>query len=124
MLLYSGAMGSISDSIVEAASLDGATPAREFFNITLPMIYPTIVTFLITAIAAFFTNQVNLFSFFGENAKLQNITLGYYLYNETQLASAGEYPYLAAMGLCMTFIAVPVTIIIKRLLEKFGPSVN
>jgi ABC-type sugar transport system permease subunit len=122
VLLYSGSMGSISESVVEAAQIDGASSAREFFSITLPLIYPTIVTFLITSIAAFFTNQVNLFSFFGENADLQNWTLGYYLYNQTQLASMGEYPYLAALGLCFTLIAVPITIVIRLLLEKFGPS--
>jgi ABC-type sugar transport system permease subunit len=122
VLLYSGAMGGISDSIVEAAKMDGASAAKEFFQITIPMIYPTIVTFLITAIAAFFTNQVNLFSFFGENAAVQNYTLGYWLYNETQLASFGEYPFLAAMGLFMTLVVVPLTLICKKLLEKFGPK--
>lgn len=124
VLLYSGAMGGISDSIVEASQIDGVSPASEFIKITLPMIYPTIVTFLITAISAFFTNQINLFSFFGENAAVQNYTLGYWLYNETQLASYGEYPFLAAMGLFMTLIVVPVTLICKKLLEKFGPRVD
>jgi ABC-type sugar transport system permease subunit len=124
VLLYSGAMGGISDSIVEAAEIDGASSAREFFKITLPLIYPTIVTFLITAIAAFFSNQVHLFSFFGENAAVQNYTLGYWLYNETQLASMGEYPFLAAMGLFMTVVVVPLTLVCKKLLEKFGPRTD
>ena len=124
VLLYSGAMGGISDSIVEAAQIDGASPAEEFFKITLPLIYPTIVTFLITAIAAFFSNQVNLFSFYGENAAVQNYTLGYWLYNQTQLASMGEYPFLAAMGLFMTVVVVPITLIAKKLMEKFGPRTD
>jgi hypothetical protein len=45
------------------------------------------------------------------------------LYNKTQAAtSRAEYPELAAMGLLLTLIAVPLTLVIKWALEKFGPQ--
>ncbi|GEM_PF-220502 len=124
ILMYSGAMNSISDSVVEAAKLEGVTPLKEFFKITLPLIYPTLVTFLVVGIAGIFTNQMNLFSFFGAQADYRIYTFGYYLYKNTQEATMDLYPYLAAMGLLMTLVAVPVTLLVRYLLEKFGPKVD
>jgi len=50
ILLYLGAMQNISDSVVEAAELDGAVGIREFIYITFPSIYPTMVTFVVVGI--------------------------------------------------------------------------
>lgn len=124
ILMYSGAMNSISDSVVEAAKLEGITPIKEFFKITLPLIYPTLVTFLVVGVAGIFTNQMNLFSFFGGNAEYRLYTFGYYLYRNTQGATMSDYPYLAAMGLLMTLVAVPVTLLFRYVLEKVGPKVD
>ena len=124
ILMYSGAMNAISDSVVEAAQIDGIGTVREFFNITIPLIWPTIVTFLVVGVAGIFTNQVNLFSFFGPKAENSLSTFGYYLYSNTQSATTADYPYLSSMGIVMTFIAVPLTLLVKFLLEKFGPSTD
>lgn len=121
VLMYSDAMGSIPPELSEAARLDGATGFKEFWYITLPMIFPTLSTFLVVGVAGFFINQFNLYSFFGTNSTIK--TYGYWLYVQTQLAtSKAEYPIIAAVGILLTFIAVPVTLLVKRLLEKFGPS--
>ena len=55
ILMYSGAMNGIDDSAVEAARLDGVNTFQEFFYITLPLIYPTIVTFLVVGMAGMFS---------------------------------------------------------------------
>lgn len=123
VLMYANGMGGISQEIVESAHLDGATGIREFWHITLPMVYPTLSTFIITGVATIFTNQLNLYSFYGDRAPGNVQTYGYYLYNKTQAAtSRAEYPELAAMGFLLTLIAVPLTLVIKWALEKFGPQ--
>ncbi len=123
VLMYANGMGGISQEIVESAHLDGATGIREFWHITLPMVFPTLSTFIITGVATIFTNQLNLYSFYGDRAPGNVQTYGYYLYNKTQAAtSRAEYPELAAMGLLLTLIAVPLTLVIKWVLEKFGPQ--
>ena len=35
-----------------------------------------------------------------------------------------DYPFLSSLGLLMTIVAAPLTLIVKYLLEKFGPSVD
>lgn len=123
VLMYSNAMSGIPQEIVESAHLDGATGINEFWRITLPMVYPTLSTFLITGVAGLFTNQINLYSFYGGSAPESVQTYGYYLFTRTQLAkSESEYPLLAAMGLLFTMVIVPLTFGVKWMLEKFGPK--
>ena len=123
VLMYSNSMSGISEEIVESAHLDGATGFREFIHITLPMVYPTLTTFIVVGVAGIFTNQLSLYSFYGDHAPEEIQTYGYYFYKNTRRAtSIAEYPILSAMGLLMTFITVPLTLLIKRVLEKFGPS--
>ena len=123
VLLYSNGMTNISQDVVESAHLDGADGVKEFWYITLPLVYPTLSTFLITGGAGIFTNQLNLYSFYGVSAPVGVQTFGYYLYTQTQAATSDTaYPRLAAIGLILTVIAVPLTLIVKWALEKFGPS--
>lgn len=124
ILMYSGAMNGIDESVIEAAKLDGVTPLREFFSVIFPLIYPTVVTFVIVGVAGIFTNQMNLFSFYGNDAIKQYQTMGYYLFRGVNLATLAEYPELATYAVVLTAIAVPMTLLSKKALEKFGPSVE
>lgn len=121
-LLYLGAVSGISDSILEAGELDGVNPIQEFVYIVFPMIYPTFVTFMITGFATIFTNQLNLFTFYGEKAEYAYYTVGYLIYAQVRTAAISEYPYYAALGLVLTAIAVPLCLGTKWLLNKIGPK--
>ncbi len=124
VLMYSNAMSGLSNDVIEAAKIDGCNAWQEFIHIVLPGIYPTITTFAITSVASIFTSQMNLFSFYGVTAPESVQTYGYYLYSLTISAgiNESEYPYICAVGLLLTLIAVPMTLIAKQLLEKLGPS--
>lgn len=125
-LVYSNAMGKVDVSIVESAKLDGAGPGREFISIYLPIIFPSVVTFIISSLSAMFIDQMNLFSFYTNSANTEHVTIGYYLYRETQRATVGgeivksAFPMLSAFGLCLTLICAPVTLGIRALLLKIG----
>ncbi|MBQ7830634.1 MAG: sugar ABC transporter permease [Clostridia bacterium] len=127
VLMYSNKMAGISPEIIEAANLDGATQLQEFWHVVLPLTFPTISIFLITGVATLFTNQFNLYSFYGGYKTVPDSsleTLGYYMYSRAEAAKLDQtvYPPLAALGLIMTAIAVPLTFGLKFTLEKFGPS--
>jgi ABC-type sugar transport system permease subunit len=121
-MMYLGAMNGISDSVVEAAELDGITPLKEMSYITIPLIWPTFVTFIVVGFAAMFTTQANLFNFYGLNAPPKMNTFGYYLYVKAKEAVFNDYPYLAAMGICLSLVAAPCTILLRKGLEKLGPK--
>ena len=121
-LYYCNAMSAIPQEVVESARLDGATGIREFFYITLPLIYPILSVFLFTCFGGIFTNQAALYSFYGAAAPTELQTMGYYMFMETQRSAEPQYPYLSAMGLLITIIVTPLTLLTKWLLQKFGPS--
>ena len=129
VLMFSNGMSGIDEAIVEAAELDGAGTVQEFIHITLPMIYPTIVSFFIISLTSIFTEQMHLFGMYGISAK-EIGTLGYYLYIQTlsasEIATGGYYSYgqLSAVGLILTAIAIPLILGSKKLMYKFGPSIN
>ena len=123
VLMYVNAMNAIPPEQEEAAKLDGCVGIREFIHITLPAVWSTFATFVVVGIAGIFTSQLNLFSFFGGEAPSNLGTFGYWLYVRTQgAASRAEYPILSAMGVWMTLVAVPLTLLARWALDRFGPT--
>ena len=126
VLMYSNSMSGISQEIYEAAKIDGAKGMREFVSVTLPMIFGTVSTFLVAGLAGIFTNQMNIIAFYGTNIPDPSWhTLGSYIYAESLKGSASggaAYPFLSALGIYLTLIAAPITLIVKKLLQKYGPG--
>ena len=123
LLMFTGAMSGINESIIEAAQLDGITAVKELFLIDIPMIFPTVSTFLIVGVVGIFTNQMSLFSFFGTGADPSLYTFGYMLYRGIKKATMSDYSYLSALGLLFTLVSVPLTFAVKKLLARVDPFV-
>ena len=124
IILYTGAMSRIPDSLVEYGMLEGMTLWQEFWKVTVPLIFSTITVFLVTGVAGIFTNQAGVYNFFSGEASQDLYTYGYFLFVRVigTNGSLSQYPYASAAGLLFTLIAAPVTLIVKWALEKFGPS--
>ena len=63
MLIFYTDIKNIPIDLYEAAAIDGAGPARQFFSITLPMITPTILFNLITSIISSFQQVTGLMTY-------------------------------------------------------------
>lgn len=122
ILFYIGAMNRIPAEIVEAGKVDGLTLFGEFIHITLPLIYPTLTTIITCGVVGLFTNQLNLFTFFGTTADYNIQTIGYYLFGNTLKSDETMYPFLSACGMLLTIIVAPITFLVKFLMERFGPA--
>ena len=130
VLLFVGAMSGVNTSIVESAKIDGASSLQELWHIVLPLTSPTIITVLIIYISHVFTNQYNMYTLFGTGA-LDIQTVGYFLYCQTlesKLAGTRDniftYPVLSAMGIILTAIILPITMLFRWLMNKYGPSAD
>lgn len=125
MLLLVSSMSSINKSMIEAAKIDGVSFLQEFIYITFPQVFPTIKTLLIVSLGGFFINSASIVSFYGTGAEERIYTIGYYLYKETVSLSLNNQnagiPRLAAFGVLLTIITVPVVFLTRFLLERFGP---
>lgn len=129
VLLFTGAMSNISPSLIEASELDGCNPIQELFHVTIPCIFPTVVTFIIMIFSSIFVNQMYLFTFALNNDRLS--TIGFFLYQQSQAKGGGLVPQdatvasfstLSAFSLLITLILFPLSLGIRKLLTKFGPS--
>ena len=130
ILLYINAMSQIPDSVVEASKIDGANEIKTFIHVIIPQIWGTIVSIIVIFLAWFATNQAYLFTFYGFNANRQYQTIGDYLFNMVQdgrfTSSSLEQMYrqASALGLMFTAIVAPLTILIRKLMLKYGPNEN
>lgn len=124
LIVYPNAMKEINSEIIESAQLDGIKNGiQELWYIILPLIFPTLETFLITGLAAIFSNEGGILTFYNINAPSYVYNMGYYYTRMIKTESSEvNYPNLAAGGLIMTIIVAPLTLLLRRVLEKYGPS--
>lgn len=124
LILYPNAMNAIQQEIFESASIDGVDNIfSELWHIVLPLIFPTMETFLITGFAGFMGASGPLLTFWLYNAPMETYDVGYYFYLQTFRASNEMgYPMLAAGGLLMTLVIAPLTYLLRHCLDKYGPK--
>ena len=126
LLVYPTAMRGISPEVFESAQIDGVSNMfQEMRYIILPLIYPTLTTFLVTGFAAIFSNSGPLLEFYYTEAPSYVSNMGYY-FTRAVLVDATEfsYPKYAAGGLILTALIGPLTLLLKRFLEKFDYTVE
>ena len=106
MVFYLAGLQNIEYSVYEAAMIDGASPFKTFFKITVPLLKPTI---LLTAIMStngtlqLFDESVNLTNGGPANA---TITMSHYIYN-LSFKYVPNFGYAAAMSyLILILVAV------------------
>ena len=79
LLVYPTAMRGISPEVFESAKIDGVSNMfQELRYIILPLIYPTLTTFLVTGFAAIFSNGGPLMEFYHTEAPGYVSNMGYY----------------------------------------------
>lgn len=129
LVVYLGAMGSIPQDVMEYGQLEKLSSLKELWYVVVPMIFPTITTYIVVAFAGFFTNYGFFYSFFnGATNNTPFDTLGYVFFckvvgsTHSSKSLLSNYPYAAAGGIMFTMVCAPITIAVKMLLEKYGPS--
>jgi ABC-type sugar transport system permease subunit len=134
-MLFTGSMSAVDKSLVESAQLDGVTVVKEFLHIYMPMIFPTFTTFVVTGMTGIFTNQMGMYTFFGDSGVSQTgfDVFGYYFFRQVKhgnlyadVAKDGllTYPQLSALAIIVTLIIVPVTLIVRKMMETYGPRTD
>jgi cellobiose transport system permease protein len=120
-LIYLAAMQAIPRDLYESAAIDGASPVRQFWRITVPLIQPTILfTVIISTIGGMqlFTEPL-LFNYGNLNGgslgEFQTIAL--YIYQRT-FSLNFEYGYGAAMSWALFLIIIIFAIINFALVRR------
>lgn len=117
MVMYMAGMSSIPESLFEASSLDGASGARQFFSITLPLIW----TNLRTTLTFFIISSVNL-SFVlvtamtGGGPDGSSEVLLSYMYKQAYTNSS--YGYGMAIGVVIFAFSFLLSLVVSKVTDR------
>lgn len=124
LILMPNVMGRIPDQLFESAKIDGmGNMWQELWYIIVPLCWDVISVNLITGFAGILGNSGALVPFYMFSAPQEAYTIGYYFYvNVAAVSSDAGFPVLAAGGLSLSLIMIPLTFLFKYLIERFGPN--
>ncbi|MBU5445420.1 sugar ABC transporter permease [Paenibacillus sp. MSJ-34] len=118
IIIYLAGLQGISDSLYEAASIDGAGSVQKVFYVTLPMLKPMILFNVITGI-------INMFQSFAEafiitNGGPDGSTMFYSLYLYQNAFQYQKMGYASAMAWVLLLIALAFTLLLFKLSKRWG----
>lgn len=126
VILMSSAMLKIPTEIPEAAKLDGCGFFRELFTISVPLIMPTITTWItaiLTSVFGFYL-QPMLIAMNHDNGS--TLTIPWQIFSS--VADGGDNPTnliaAASLGIFLSLFMLPWVIVIRYVLNKVTPKVT
>lgn len=120
MILFGGAMTRVPLELIESGKIDGTGVFIEFSHIVLPLIWPTISTLLTFVVVGIFSASGPILLF--TQGRYDTFTISYWIFDQVKNISSFNYP--SAVGLFFTAIAFPIVMLVKRLLDKIGSSIE
>lgn len=108
MVILSAALKALPTEVLEAAHVDGANSWQTFWRITLPMIWPTIVTVTTVMIINVLKAFDLVFIMTGGNPRGSSRIIGFTMYYET--FQNGKAGYGSAVAVIMLILVIPFVI--------------
>ena len=112
VLILTSALASVDQNLYNAAKVDGTSPFRIFYKITIPMISPMIFYLVITGFIGAFKAYSDTVALFGTdlNAAGMNTIVGYVY--DMLYGNSGGYPsYASAAAIILFAIVLSITCI-------------
>lgn len=122
LIIWLGTLSRIPVELLESAQLDGITPIKEFRSIILPLIWPTFVTMITLQLIGIFGASGSIMLLTG--GQYGTFTLSYWLYAVVLNGSSSMYNICAATGLMFTIATIPLVVVGRKFLKRFGGAVE
>ena len=119
-IVLTAAMNRIPTSVTESAKLDGVSAWGEFRNIVIPMIWPTIYILILSKITGILSADGPILLL--TEGAYNTYTIGFWFY--MQVIVDGVYYYPSAIGLIMTLVVAPISIMARKWLDKVYADVE
>jgi multiple sugar transport system permease protein len=115
LLFYTG-LQNIPHDVYEAARIEGASPSRQFWSITLPLLRPTIAFVLVTSVIGSFQifDTIAVTTMGGPANATQTIV--WYVYQNAFASS--RMGYASAMSVVLFLFLIVISLIQMRLLRS------
>ena len=116
MMIYLAALQSISPEYYEAARVDGANAVQRFFNVTVPLLMPAIITCTVgLTTGALKTYDILVTATEGGPGRSSN-TIVYYMFNAA--FKLKQYGYGSAMSVSLIIVLLIVAVVQLKLFSK------
>lgn len=116
IVLFLAGLQTIPRDLYEAASVDGATPARQFFSITLPMLNPTVVVIIVLSTIGGFSLFIEPYVLTGGGPMQSTLSGMLYIYNQGFYFS--HMGYAATLGIVYAVIILLVVLAQRKVIER------
>ena len=120
-------MSRVPPDLVEYGELEGISLFKEFYLITIPMVFPVLQVQCLGMFTGFFTTQGPLYTLYGGNAPENLQTFGYFMFTSVYQGRGGirpelMYAYNSAANLFIGIVSIPIVQATKWLFDKFDPQ--
>ena len=126
LVLYLGAFNRIPKDVLEYGKLDGVSWVRELFQIILPLVWPTMITFITIQITGLFGASGPIFLF--TQGEYKTSTVAYWLWDKIYkvkgVSTSPQLNYASAIGLFFTLIALPIVFAVRWGLGKLQENIE
>ncbi len=126
VILMSSAMLKIPNEIPEAAKLDGCGFFRELFTISVPLIMPTITTWITAILASVFTFHLQPMLISVDHVNGSTLTIPWQIFS--LVADGGSNPTSliasASLGIFLSLFMLPWILLSRWGLKKLTPEVT
>ena len=128
VILITSAMNRIPKEISEASRLDGCGFFRELTHVTLPLVMPTITTWVMMIFAATYNFFMQPMLILDYNVGRDNMfsTAPMQIFNMVSQAGVDKQPLInaACLGILLTMIVLPINLLMRALLNRFTAEVS
>jgi ABC-type sugar transport system permease subunit len=118
VVLMSGAIGRIPKELYESAELDGAGYFVEFTKITIPLIWPTIVTLVVLGMTNVLTLYLQPYLLTNGTGSGLTYSLAMDIFISTASGQQSAYCTAAAEGLLFSVIWAPIVLLVRNRMSK------
>jgi len=115
IVLFLVGLQDIPHELYESASMDGATGARQFFRITLPMLRPTFVVVVVLSTIGGFSLFIEPYVLTGGGPMESTLSAVLYIYN--QAFYFNHMGYAATLGFVFAIIILGVALLQRKVIE-------
>jgi multiple sugar transport system permease protein len=116
MVIYLAALQSIPQELEEVAAIDGASAWDRFWNLTLPLISPTVVFTLVMLLIGSFNVFLSVYLITGGGPAQQTEVMLSFAYH--QAFDFLDFGYGAAISMIMAFVLIVLSYLQMRFLRK------
>lgn len=122
MVIFLANLQSVAEELYEAVGIDGASTGRIFFNITLPLMCPSVKIVVVTGLIGGMKVFDSIYSMTGGGPGNATQTVMTVMMDKG--ISDGFYATGAALGVCFFVVVLLISALVNNLMSKWSKAIS